>query len=257
MDLGLAGARALVGGGSGGLGGAIAAALVAEGERTALVARPSDRLDATVSRLGEAALATPADLSTAEGPASAVEAAVAALGGLDLLVVNSGGPPPGTFDELDEAAWQRAIDGTLWSALRLIRAALPHLRDGLRPAILVVLSSSAREPIAGLTTSNLIRPGLAGLIKSLVPEIVPVRINGLAPGRIATDRIARIDEARAASTGTPVASVRSEAMGRIPMGRYGDPAELGRVAAFLLSPAASYVTGAIVPVDGGMVRALP
>lgn len=257
MDLGLAGARALVGGGSGGLGGAIAAALVEEGARTALVARPSDRLDAAAARLGSAARAVPADLSTAEGPGSAVAATREALGGLDLLVVNSGGPPPGTFEELDEAAWQRAIDGTLWSALRLIRAALPHLRASDRPAILVVLSSSAREPIEGLTTSNLIRPGLAGLIKSLVAEIVPVRVNALAPGRIATDRIAQIDGARAASTDRPVEDVRAEAMARIPMGRYGEPAELGRVAAFLLSPAASYVTGAIVPIDGGMVRALP
>lgn len=257
VDLGLGGARALVGGGSGGLGGAIAEVLIAEGARTALAARPSERLDAAVMRLGASAIATPADLSTADGPASAVEAAVAAMGGLDLLVVNSGGPPPGTFDELDEVTWQRAIDGTLWSALRLIRSALPHLRSSDRPAILVILSSSAREPIAGLTTSNLIRPGLAGLIKSLVPEIMPVRINGLAPGRIATDRIAQIDAARAASTGEPVEQVRAATVARIPLGRYGDPAELGRVGAFLLSPAASYVTGAIVPVDGGMVRALP
>jgi 3-oxoacyl-[acyl-carrier protein] reductase len=257
MDLGLAGARALVGGGSGGLGGAIADALVGEGARVALAARPSDRLDAAVARLGAAAMAAPADLSTADGPRSAVEATVAGLGGLDLLVVNSGGPPPGTFEELDEAAWQRAIDGTLWSALRAIRAALPHLRESARPAILVILSSSAREPIPGLTTSNLIRPGLAGLIKSLVPEVVPVRINGLAPGRLATDRIAQLDAARAASSGEPVERIRAATVGRIPLGRYGDPAELGRVGAFLLSPAASYVTGAIVPVDGGMVRALP
>lgn len=257
MDLGLAGARALVGGGSGGLGGAIAWALVAEGAHVALAARPSDRLDAVVARLGGAAVATPADLSTPDGPGATVTAAVEALGGLDLLVVNSGGPPPGTFEELDEAAWQRAIDGTLWSALRLIRAALPHLRSSDRPSILVILSSSAREPIPGLTTSNLLRPGLAGLIKSLVSEIAPVRINGLAPGRLATDRIGQIDAARAASTGEPLEQVRAATVARIPMGRYGDPAELGRVAAFLLSPAASYVTGAIVPVDGGMVRALP
>ncbi|MET0772721.1 MAG: SDR family oxidoreductase [Candidatus Limnocylindrales bacterium] len=257
MDLRLGGARALVGGGSGGLGGAIAAALVAEGARTALAARSSERLDAVVARLGASAIATPADLSTAEGPESAVSAAVGAMGGLDLLVVNSGGPPPGTFDELDDAAWQRAIDGTLWSALRLIRSALPHLRASDRPAILVILSSSVREPIRGLTTSNLIRPGLVGLIKSLVPEIVPVRINGIAPGRIATDRIAQIDAARAASTGEPVERIRAATMGRIPVGRYGDPMELGRVGAFLLSPAASYVTGAIVPVDGGMIQALP
>jgi 3-oxoacyl-[acyl-carrier protein] reductase len=255
MDLGLTGARALVGGGSGGLGGAIAGALVGEGARVALTSRPSDRLDAAVARLG--AVAAPADLSTPDGPATAVAAAVEALGGLDLLVVNSGGPPPGRFEDLDEAAWQRAIDGTLWSAVRIIKAALPHLRESDRPAILIVLSSSVREPIAALTTSNLIRPGLAGLLKSLVPEIAPIRINGLAPGRIDTARIAQIDNAQAAASGASVEAVTAGVVARIPMGRYGDPAELGRVGTFLLSPAASYVTGAIVPVDGGMVRALP
>jgi len=255
MDLGLVGARALVGGGSGGLGGAIATALVGEGARVALTARPSDRLDAAATRLG--GVAVPADLSTKEGPAGAVAAALAALGGLDLLVVNSGGPPPGRFEDLDEAAWQRAIDGTLWSAVRVIKAALPHLRESDRPAILIVLSSSVREPIAALTTSNLIRPGLAGLLKSLVPEIAPIRINGVAPGRISTARIAQIDNAQAAASGASVEAVTAGVVARIPMGRYGDPAELGRVGAFLLSPAASYVTGAIVPVDGGMVRALP
>ena len=255
MDLGLDGARALVGGGSGGLGGAIAAALRAEGAQVGLAARPSDRLDAAAARLE--ALAVPADLSTSNGPADAVAATVEAFGGLDLLVVNSGGPPPGRFAELDEAAWQAAIDGTLWSAIRILRAALPHLQEGRNPAILVLLSSSVREPISGLTTSNAIRPGLVGLVKSLVDEIVPVRINGLAPGRLATARIAQIDAARSAATGIPVEEIQKQVMARIPMGRYGDPMELGRVAAFLLSPAASYVTGAIVPVDGGMIRALP
>jgi 3-oxoacyl-[acyl-carrier protein] reductase len=255
MDLRLAGARALIGGGSGGLGSAIGEALIREGSTVGLVARPGVRLDAAAGALG--ATAIPADLSTKDGPADAVAAAVAAFGGLDLLVVNSGGPPPGTFDELDEAAWQSAIDGTLWSAVRILRAALPHLRDGRDPAILVILSSSAREPISGLTTSNLIRPGLAGLIKSLVAEIAPVRINGLAPGRIATDRIAQIDAARSRQTGLPVDEVARQTVARIPLGRYGEPAELGRVAAFLLSPAASYVTGAIIPIDGGMIRALP
>ncbi len=255
MDLGLTGARALVGGGSGGLGGAIAATLRAEGARVALVSRPSERLQAAAERLD--ALAVAADLASRDGPADAVAATVAAFGGLDLLVVNSGGPPPGRFEDLDEAAWQAAIDGTLWSTLRLLRAALPHLRDGRGPSILVVLSSSVREPIPGLATSNLIRPGLAGLIKSLVEEIAPVRINGLAPGRLATDRIAQIDASRSATTGIPIEEVRQQTLARIPLGRYGDPLELGRVAAFLLSPAASYVTGAIVPVDGGMIRALP
>ena len=255
MDLGLTGARALIGGGSGGLGGAIAQALRDEGARTGLIGRPGEKLQAAAERLGGTAV--PADLATPDGPREAVEAAVTAFGGLDLLVVNSGGPPPGRFDELDEATWQAAIDGTLWSSLRLLRAALPHLRAGRDPAVLVILSSSAREPIPGLTTSNLLRPGLAGLIKSLVEEIVPVRINGLAPGRLATDRIAQIDAARSRSTGLPVEEIERQTVARIPLGRYGDPLELGRVGAFLLSPAASYVTGAIVPVDGGMIRALP
>jgi 3-oxoacyl-[acyl-carrier protein] reductase len=255
MDLGLEGARALVGGGSGGLGGAIGTALRDEGARVGLIGRPGEKLDAAATALD--ALAVPADLATADGPARAVDTAVAAFGGLDLLVVNSGGPPPGLFEELDEDAWGKAIDGTLWSAIRLLRAALPRLREGRDPAVLVNLSSSAREPIPGLTTSNLLRPGLAGLIKSLTAEIAPVRINGLAPGRIATDRIAQIDAARAAQTGLSREEIERQMIARIPLGRYGEPMELGRVAAFLLSPAASYVTGAIVPIDGGMIKALP
>jgi 3-oxoacyl-[acyl-carrier protein] reductase len=255
MDLGLNGLRALVGGGSSGLGAAIATVLAEEGGRVAVAARPSDRLASVASRIGGTAI--PADLSSPEGPATAVSNAVGALGGLDLLVVNSGGPPGGTFDELDEATWVTAIDGVLHSALRLIRAGLPLLRASSAPAILIVLSSSAREPIPGLTTSNVLRPGLAGLIKSLTAEIAPIRINGIAPGRVATARIAHLDGLRAASTGRPREDIEREQIGRIPLGRYGDPAEVGRLGAFLLSPAASYISGAIVPIDGGMVRALP
>jgi 3-oxoacyl-[acyl-carrier protein] reductase len=255
MDLGLHDLRALVGGASSGLGRAIATELANEGARVALTARPGPRLDeaATATR----GLVVPADLSTADGPAGAVEAAVGAFGGLDLLLVNSGGPAMGTFDTLDEATWAAAIEGTLLGAIRLIKAALPHLRESAAPAILVILSSSAREPIPNLTTSNALRPGLAGLIRSLSSEIAPVRINGIAPGRISTDRIAQLDASRAAASGRSVEDIAAETIARIPLGRYGDPAEVGRFGAFLLSPAASYITGAIIPVDGGMVRALP
>jgi 3-oxoacyl-[acyl-carrier protein] reductase len=255
VDLGLQGARALVAGGSGGLGGAVAEVLAAEGARVAVVARASERLTERAAAID--GLAVAADLSTADGPAGAVAATVEGLAGLDLVFVNSGGPPLGRFEDLSDADWQRAIDGTLWSAIRLIRAALPHLRQSDRPAILINLSSSVREPIPGLTASNLTRPGLAGLLKSLVGEIAPIRVNGLAPGRLATGRLAEIDSSRAEREGVSVEEIRRQLIERIPLGRYGDPAELGRVAAFLLSPAASFVNGAIVPVDGGMIRALP
>jgi 3-oxoacyl-[acyl-carrier protein] reductase len=255
MDLGLSGSRALVGGASSGLGRAIATQLAAEGASVALTARAGPRLDEAASTIG--GLPVPADLSTPDGPADAVGAAVAGLGGLDLLVVNSGGPAGGTFDEVDEAGWDAAIEGVLLSAMRSIRAGMPHLRESRSPAVLIVLSSSVREPLPHLVTSNVLRPGLVGLVKTLAAEIAPVRINGIAPGRVATDRIAQIDQMQATLSGSSVEDVRQQMLARIPLGRYGDPAEVGRVGAFLLSPAASYVTGAIVPIDGGMIRALP
>lgn len=255
MDLGLTDRRILLTGASRGLGAGIARALAAEGARLALAARESADLTGLAGETG--GIAVPADLSTPSGPGDAVKRAVEALGGLDGLLVNSGGPPPGTFRELDEDAWRRAIDGTLQSTLRLIRAAVSHLESGRDPAILVILSSSVREPIPGLVTSNVLRPGLSGLIKSLVGEIAPIRINGVAPGRFDTERVRDLDRRRAESSGTSIESVQAATIDRIPLGRYGAAAEMGRVGAFLLSPAASYIDGVILPVDGGMLRSLP
>jgi len=237
------------------MGAAVARALTDEGARVAVAARASERLSATARELG--ALEVAADLASEEGPASAVSATVDGLGGLDMLLVNMGGPPPGRFTELDDETWRRALDMTFWSSVRLLRAALPALSESDRGAVCVILSSSVREPIPGLTTSNLLRPGLVGLIKSLVPEIAPVRINGIAPGRVTTDRTAAIDEQRAKRAGITIEAERQKTIDRVPLHRYGDPADVGRVAAFLLSPAASYVNGQIVAVDGGMIRSIP
>jgi 3-oxoacyl-[acyl-carrier protein] reductase len=255
MDLGLKDKRILVAGASRGLGAAIARAVAAEGARVAVVARQSDDLEKVAKETG--GVAVPADLTSSEGPAEAATGAINALGGLDGLVVNSGGPPTGTFEQLDEETWRRAIDGTLLAAIRLIRAALPALREGHDPAIVIVLSSSIREPVPGIVTSNVLRPGLNGLIKTLVGEIAPIRINGIAPGRIDTARIRSLDSSRAKELGVEVGEVQRTNLARIPLARYGEAAEVGRVGAFLLSTAASYVNGVVVGVDGGMIRSLP
>jgi 3-oxoacyl-[acyl-carrier protein] reductase len=255
MDLGLKDKRMLVAGGSRGLGAAIARAVAAEGARVAVVARQSDDL-AKVAKETRG-VAVPADLTTSGGPAEAATGAINALGGLDGLVVNSGGPPTGTFAQLDEETWRRAIDGTLLAAIRLIRATLPALRQGHDPAIVIVLSSSIREPVPGIVTSNVLRPGLNGLIKTLVGEIAPIRINGIAPGRIDTARIRSLDSSRAKELGVEVEEIQRTNLARIPLARYGEAAEVGRVGAFLLSTAASYVNGVVVGVDGGMIRSLP
>ncbi len=255
MDLGLQGARILVCAGSRGLGAGAARVLAAEGARLAICARASDDLRSIGVELGASVIE--ADLSSEDGPASAVVGAAIALGGLDGMVVSSGGPPSGRFDELDDARWEVAFQGTLMSVVRLIRAALPHLRDAKDPAVVTILSSSVREPIPGLITSNGMRPALVGILKTLVSECAPVRFNGIAPGRIATGRVASLDIDRARRTGATVEAVRAAVTARIPLGRYGEAEEVGRVIAFLISPAASYVNGAIVAVDGGMIQSLP
>jgi 3-oxoacyl-[acyl-carrier protein] reductase len=251
MDLGLGGRGFLLTGASRGLGLAAAQALVADGARVLVSARSTDGVDAAVSSLGgePSAYGLAADLTDADAATRLVEAARERLGRLDGALISVGGPAAGTVLEAPEDAWRAAVDSVLLGPLRLVKALVPHL--GEDAAIVFVLSTSVREPIPHLAISNGLRPGLAMTAKALADELGPrgIRVLGLMPGRIATDRIVEMDQ----RSGDPEAARRASEAG-IPLRRYGQPEEFGRVAAFTLSPAASYLTGTMIPVDGGMLR---
>lgn len=249
MDLGLTGRTFIVGGGSRGLGAATGAALHAEGASVLLAARHRDAVEQTAARLGPGAYACQADLAAPEAAEQLVARALEATGRLDGALLNVGGPTPGAALATDDETWRAAFESAFLGPVRLARAVASRLESG--GALLFVLSTSVRAPIPGLATSNGLRPGLAALTKQLADELGPrgVRCNAVLPGRFATDRVAGID----AATGAPEEARRSAERG-IPLRRYGEPAELGKVAAFLLSPAASYVTGTSIPVDGGVLR---
>jgi 3-oxoacyl-[acyl-carrier protein] reductase len=254
MDLGVAGRVYVVSGGSRGLGRAAAEVLVAEGARVVVGARGRAGVERAAQEMGGPAHAVGvvADLAEAASAQRLVEAAHSAYGGLDGALISVGGPPAGSALDTGEQAWRAAFESVFLGALRLARQVVGALGEE-GGSIAFVLSSSVRSPIPGLAVSNGLRPGLAGLAKTLADELGPrgIRVNGLLPGRIATARTVELDEA----TGdAPAARARLEAA--IPLRRYGEPAEVGRVAAFLLSPAASYISGTMLPVDGGMLRAL-
>ena len=262
MDLGLEGKVALAAASSKGLGRAVAAQLAAEGASVMLSSRDEAVLEKTAAEIKAATNATveycAADLTREEDIRRLVEETAVRFGGVDVLVTNSGGPPAGGFEDLGEEDWSHAFELNLMSLIRLIRFSLPHMRERGEGRIVVIASSSIKQPIENLTLSNTFRAGIAGLAKSLSSELASdgVLINTIGPGRISTDRSASLDGARADALGVPVEEIRADFASRIPLGRYGTPEEFAKVAAFLASSANSYVTGQALLVDGGMVRAL-
>lgn len=244
MDLGLKDRRALVMGGSRGLGKAIAQALVAEGSQLAICGRDAGRVAVTAAELGAAGIAC--DLSVPGAATALVAEAVRRLGRLDVLVVNTGGPPPGLFADLADAAWHAAFEGLWMSSVGAIRAALPGMRTRRWGRVIVVTSIAAREPVANLMLSNSLRAGLHGLVNGLSREVASdgITVNALLPGYTLTERLAELglDEARLAA--------------QIPAGRLGRPADFGAVAAFLASEPAGYITGQALAVDGGLLQSI-
>ena len=256
LDLGLEGKLFVVGGASRGLGRAVAAELVAEGARAILVSRDENALSETARELGESAHPLAADLSDPGSVGRIVEAVSGMGGGLGGVLVNSGGPPFGAALELDDDQWLAAFSALISGPIRLLRALVPLVGEGA--SVLFVTSSSVRQPIPNLDASNVLRPGVAALANCLARELAPtIRVNSLAPGRIDTERARSLDASAAGASGIAPEEQRARMSGTIPMGRYGEPEEFGRAAAFLLSPAASYITGVSLQVDGGSVSALP
>lgn len=251
MDLGLSDKVFLVTGGARGLGRATADQLVAEGARVVLSGRHADSLEAAVAALGDNAVAVVADNADPATAQRLIDKARGAWGRVDGILVSVGGPPAGKVLDMADDQWLSAFESVFLGAVRLTREVSAVLEPG--GSITFVLSTSVRAPLPGLGISNGLRPGLAMVAKELADELGPrgIRVNTLMPGRVDTERVREID-AQAADP----AAARAEAEASLPLRRYGRPEEFGRVAAFVMSPAASWITGTALPVDGGMLRGL-
>ncbi|ANF58869.1 SDR family oxidoreductase [Halotalea alkalilenta] len=261
MELGLTGKRALVLGASRGLGRGIALALAAEGASVMIVGRNAERLEQVINEgqgLPGELIAETCDLAAAGAARTLADAARRRLGGVDVLVLNGGGPPPGPISAVDESAWRTHFDAMVTPLIGLTHELLPEMRDRGFGRVLLLASSGVRQPIPQLGISNTLRAGLAAWAKTLSLEVAAdgVTVNLLLPGRIATERVAALDAAAAKREGVDVETIAARSRQTIPVGRYGNVEEFAAMAAFLASPLASYVTGAQIPIDGGLIKGL-
>jgi 3-oxoacyl-[acyl-carrier protein] reductase len=262
MELGLTDRPALVAAAGQGIGRAVAEGLAREGARVALFARTEAEVAKAAREIhaatGAEVLPLVGDVTAATDIDRVVAAAAARLGGLRILVTNAGGPPFGSFDEMDDARWQAAFELNLLSVVRLVRAATPYLRAAQGGRIVNIQSSSIKQPIDGLILSNAVRAGVAGLAKTLAGELARDRItvNTVCVGRINTERLRALFAQRARTRGVSVEQARAQEEAQIPLGRLGTPEEVAALVVFLCSEPARYITGATVQVDGGLVRSL-
>jgi 3-oxoacyl-[acyl-carrier protein] reductase len=262
MNLGLQGKVAMVAGASRGLGFAVARALAREGVQVSISSRSREAIVSAAAAIEKktaaAVLAMPADLLSAQDIAAWHRATLDRFGGIDLLYPNAGGPPPGPALAFDDAAWQNAFELLLLSAIRLIRLVVPSMAARGGGAIVLPTSSAVKEPIPNISLSNVMRASVASLSKTLALELAPksIRVNQLIPGRIQTDRVNEIDIENAKRAGISVEEQRKRVWAGIPMGHYGDSENFAAAAVFLFSDAASYITGASLQVDGGLIRGI-
>jgi 3-oxoacyl-[acyl-carrier protein] reductase len=262
MDLHLKDKVALIAGASKGLGYAVAHALAREGAAVSICSRDEAAIKAAGLRIeaetGATVLAMAVDVRSADAIARWARATEDRFGGIDALMTNSGGPPAGLALSFDDAAWQDAAELLLFSALRMVRAAVPSMERRGGGAILMSTSSSVKEPIQNLGLSTVLRASVSALAKTLALELADagIRVNQIIPGRIDTDRVRHLDEMNAKKQGVSVEEAKKRSIAAIPLKRYGQGDDFGRVGAFLLSDAASYMTGATVQVDGGAIRSV-